>query len=445
MKAVARLVWSYFTGTPVLRGFTIAGLILLAINFYILLTQLRSGEKHWVAIFGVILLFVGSSLMPVMFGRLARSHLVGVLPGGRFKLLASAFITILLVALPVGILSPASFIQGAVSVPEVMKNPQARAFILQLAALAFTSAMLFAGWIYLAMWFLTSQRNIAGVFKGTLVIVLVIFAPARDLRDLNMSLSWNLLQLAVIWAVFGAGFLLWPRFKAALARRKRERFAGIVGSLSGRTAGREFDLVLGTSNPWLQVAALALPLLLVSRFVGEFTAVWLYFLTIMSVVTGVISSQAASKSRALWLRGDWSRTELFTMVERSVWRHNGIVLGVLLLLTVGIGLYARFTSTLLINGLLLLVLGTLLSTCIGLLVTRGLRWLEIVASVAVMLLLMALAELVARENVDLRAVYALEAGLAGVAIGLRFVARRRWTQIDWTMCRPDRAMAARGA
>jgi hypothetical protein len=277
------------------------------------------------------------------------------------------------------------------------------------------------------------------------VIVLVIFAPARDLRDLTMSLSWNLLQIAAIWTVFGAGFLLWPRFKAARARRERERFSGIVDALSGRTAGREFDVVLGTSNPWLQVAALALPLILVSRFVGEFTAVWLYFLTIMSVVTGVISSQAASKSRALWLRGDWSRTELFTMVERSVWRHNGIVLGVLLLLTVGIGLYARFTSTLLINGLLLLVLGTLLSTYIGLLVTRGLRWLEIVASVAVMLLLMALAELVARENVDLSAVHALEAGLAGVAVGLRFIARRRWTQIDWTACRPDRALAARGA
>ena len=87
MKAVARLVWSYFTGTPVLRAFTIGGLILMAIDFYILATQPQSGEKLWLAMLGIIVFFVGSSLMPVMFGRLARSHAAGVLPGGRVKLL----------------------------------------------------------------------------------------------------------------------------------------------------------------------------------------------------------------------------------------------------------------------------------------------------------------------------------------------------------------------
>ena len=87
MKAVARLVWSYFTGTPVLRVFTIGGLILMAIDFYILVTQPHSGEKFWLAILGLIVFFLGSALMPVMFGRLARSHAIGVLPGGRVKLL----------------------------------------------------------------------------------------------------------------------------------------------------------------------------------------------------------------------------------------------------------------------------------------------------------------------------------------------------------------------
>jgi len=42
-------------------------------------------------------------------------------------------------------------------------------------------------------------------------------------------------------------------------------------------------------------------------------------------------------------------------------------------------------------------------------------------------------------------VSSLEFGLAGIAIALRFIARRRWTQIDWMMCRPDRALTARGA
>jgi hypothetical protein len=96
-------------------------------------------------------------------------------------------------------------------------------------------------------------------------------------------------------------------------------------------------------------------------------------------------------------------------------------------------------------GLPLLVLGTLLSTYLGLMITRGLRWLEIVSGVGVMLSLMALAVLVGRERVDLAAVIAFEIALVVLAIVARFVARRRWTQIDWMMCRPVRAMTARGA
>jgi len=445
MKAVARLVWSYFTGSPVLRAFTLIGSTLLLIDFYLLMTQPWSDEKLWLAIVGLILLFIGSSLMPLMFGRLARSHSVGVLPGGRLKLLVSAYITILLVALPVGVLSPASLISASISLPEIMKDPRMRGFVIEVAALTFTSAVLFAGWMYLAMWFLTSQRNMAGLFKGLLVIMLVVFAPAQEIRDFTVSLTWNLQQLAVAWTVFGAGFLLWPRFKAARARRNRERFAGLIRLFTGRAAGREFDVLLGTSNPWLLVAALALPLLLMTRFVGDIPSVWLYFLTIFSAVTGAFSGQAAERSRALWLRGNWSRPELFAAVERSVWRHNAHVLGALILLTMGIGAYAHFPAAMLASGLPLLMLGTMLSTYLGLMITRGLRWLEIVCGVVVMLLLMVLAMLVAREIVDLSAVFALEAGLVVLAVSLRSVARRRWTQIDWMVCRPDRALATRDA
>jgi hypothetical protein len=58
---------------------------------------------------------------------------------------------------------------------------------------------------------------------------------------------------------------------------------------------------------------------------------------------------------------------------------------------------------------------------------------------------MALAVLVARERLDLVTIVAMEAGLALLAIALRFVARRRWMHIDWMLCRPERALAARGA
>jgi MFS family permease len=445
MKAVARLVWTYFMGTPVLLAFTFAGLILIAVDCYILLTQPHSGDLLWIAVLGVIAFFIGSSLMPVTFGRLSRSHSIGVLPGGRVKLLASAFITIVIVAIPFGITGPAASVSDMISLPELMRNPAAQAYVLQLAAIMFTSAVLTASWMYLAMWFLTSERNMAGLFKALLVIMVVIFAPAKDIQDLTVTITWNLQQIAALWIVFGAGFLLWPRYKAARARRSRERFTGLASVLTGRTAGREFDAMLGTSNPWLLVVSLALPLAIAARFVRETPTVWLYFLTIFSVVTGAYSGQAGERSRALWLRGGWSREALFSAVERSVWRHNGHVLGALMLVTIGIGTYAGFSMSLLLSGLPLTVLGTLLSTYLGLTITRGLRWLEITSGVAVMVLLMALSVLVAREHVDLVTVVALEAGLVVFAVVLRFVARRRWTRIDWMMCRPERVLVMRGA
>ncbi len=104
---------------------------------------------------------------------------------------------------------------------------------------------------------------------------------------------------------------------------------------------------------------------------------------------------------------------------------------------VGIGSYAGFPVVLFAAGLPLLVLGTVLSTYLGLMITRGLRWPEMLLGVVVMLGLMAVACSSRARSVDLVTVFALEASLAVLAIVLRFVARRRWTQIDWMMCRPD--------
>ncbi len=83
MKAIARLVWSYFTCTPVIRAFTFGGLAVMALAFFILMTRAQSGPLLWLAIVGYIAIFLGSALMPLMFGRLARSHSIRVLPYGR--------------------------------------------------------------------------------------------------------------------------------------------------------------------------------------------------------------------------------------------------------------------------------------------------------------------------------------------------------------------------
>jgi hypothetical protein len=59
--------------------------------------------------------------------------------------------------------------------------------------------------------------------------------------------------------------------------------------------------------------------------------------------------------------------------------------------------------------------------------------------------LMLVAMLAARRKVDVSTVVGLEVLLGALVFVLRAEARRRWLQIDWTLCRPDRALTARGA
>ena len=444
MKAVARLVWSYFMGSVLTRTLTLIGAALLAVDVAILLTQPRSGEMLWVGIFGLIALFVGSSWMPLMFGRLASSHGARVMPGARVKLLASAFLTVLVVSIPVGVVLSAGFVSDMVSVPEFMKDPAARKYVLQLSAICATSAMIFTGWMYVAIWMLTSRRNLKGLVGALILILLLILLPVRDIQNLDVKIDWNLQQLAVVWTVFGAGFLWWPKIKARRVRVGRP-FEGVARVVAGRTAGREFDVLLGTSNPWLGVLSLIFPLLVMAHFIGTASTVWLNFLAIFSTVSGAVSGQVPGRSRALWLRGGWSRASLFSAVERSVWRHNSHVLCALALVFVGIGLYARFPVTLIAFGLPVLVLGSALSTYLGLAATQGLRWTEVLCGISVMFAPMLLTKFVVDVKADLVPVIVLELVLFMLAAVLRQVARRRWMRIDWAQCRPDRVMVIRGA
>jgi hypothetical protein len=245
------------------------------------------------------------------------------------------------------------------------------------------------------------------------------------------------------WTVFGALFLAWPRLRKAWAARTRSERSS-RGSFSRGTTGREIDLILGTGNPWMLIAAQLIPIVIASRVGVRLPAVWLYFLTIFSTVTGAVAGQAAERSRALWLRTGWSRAELFSEVERSFLRHNGIVLGLLLVLMSFIGIQMGYGVVLLAAGLPLLALGTVVSTYLGLLLTRGLRWPESVLAIALMLVLMTVPLMLENPDANLPAVIGIEVCLAVLAIVLRAVAARRWAEIDWTQCRPTRAISVRG-
>jgi hypothetical protein len=123
-------------------------------------------------------------------------------------------------------------------------------------------------------------------------------------------------------------------------------------------------------------------------------------------------------------------------------------MGALIALMIGIGSYTSLPVSLLAIGVPLLMLSTILSTYLGLMVTRGLRFAEGALAVMVMLALMAVAVLAARANggtQDLVIAAGAEVGLAFVAVVIRSAARARWENIDWMLCRPDRALRARAA
>jgi hypothetical protein len=445
MSTVLRLVYTYFMGTPITRGLTIGGIVLCVASVLSVTYLPQTYNMLAFAMVGQLAVYLGSVMMPLMFGRMARSHVFALRPYGRLKLLASAFITVALVSMPVGLLAPTAYAAGnSVSLSDITRYPGARRFLVDMSLVIYTSATLLAGWLYVVIWLLGSQRNASGLARSLIVIVLLIFLPAREIEELSAKTEWNLVQLAIAWSVFGAGFLAWPRIKAALVQRGWWSAARSTVTASS-TWGREVALILGTHNPWLLVSALALPLVIATKLGMETPVFWLLFLTIFSTVSGAVAGQAAARSRALWLRRSGSRAELFAEVERSFWRHNAVVAGILLALMVGIGGYMHLPGELLAGGLPLLALGTALSTYLGLMLTRGMRWMEIALGAAVMLTLMTVSLLLGQRLVNLALVFSIEASLFVLVFVLRVVARRRWAHIDWIECRAPRVMLARQA
>jgi hypothetical protein len=447
MKAVLRLIYTYFSGTPAQKVFSALGLALIAVT-YVLMRTTPSSNPSVLALVGSASFFLGSALMPLTFGRLARSHMSKLLPGARIKLLASALITVLLVALP----TPALFVMGLlvaigphIDHPTLQQIESFRQGIIQTFFSTYADVTLLVAWLYVALWFVTSKRNTVGLLQGLVVIAVVLIVPTRKIVEPEVLMWWDLLQCATTLVAFSLLFLTWPWLRALGYRWNLGRAREYTPGDKIRLRGREIDLLLGTSNPWLLAFGQLVPVLLAARIGYYSAAVWLFYLTLFSTVAGAIAGQAAERSRALWLRGDWSRAQLFSQVERAFWRHNNYVLAVLLILMVGIGSYAGLPGTLLATGLPLLILGTVLSTYLGLMLTRGLRLAESILAVAVMLALMAVAILAARNSDNLATVVGLEFLLALAAVVLRLVARARWARIDWMQCRADRALSGRSA
>lgn len=443
MKAVFRLLIAYFTGGVVAKWFTIAGIALILISAFVM--PFVPSSEYMLAFggTGVTALFLGSSLMPLTFGRLAQSQSAMVIPGLRLKLLISAILTVLLVALPPAVLTPLAFVSGmSRDVSDLASDPRLLQYTLFLVLLVYTSSCLIAAWMYVFLWFVTSRRDIVGAGKAMAVVLFLMVIPAREIREQGQSIVWNLIQMAGFALVFGTGFLHWPKIRQRLARW-RSPAARTRSSPARDLTGKEIDLVLGNARPSTLIATLLLPLTAATQLGHAHPSVWVFFLTISSTVGGAITGQAPERSRALWLRGSWSRTELFAAVEKSSWRHNGRVLAALLLFFVIGGALAHMPESAFAVGIPSILLGSALSTYLGLSLTRGIRWFEGTAAVLVMVGLMAVALDVSVHAIHDGVVVAILVALAVFAVVLRQSARKRWMKIDWLECRVTRQRDSR--
>ena len=117
-------------------------------------------------------------------------------------------------------------------------------------------------------------------------------------------------------------------------------------------------------------------------------------------------------------------------------------LAVLLVLLAVIGDAIGVPTPVLAFGMGLLALGTTLSTYIGLIVTARIGWKDVALAVLVMLVLMWTAVHAASPATPATTIAAFEVGLAAIAFVVRETARRRWSRLDWMLCRADASVRA---
>jgi hypothetical protein len=444
MRAVPRLIWTYFTATPLMRGLTVMGLVCTGIGMvgylYYPPWTLGTGMRRdslwlqalilWAPWLGMIMLFFATSLLPVVVERLARGRLILLLPGARIALLLSAVITAGVIATLTAFTGLLAFFYYPVEV-----RPEHVFSRILFVVFGDVSVM------YAALWIVGKTRGI-WMLVGSVLIAIGIVSPLGLIgRPEGVpAIAW----LGVgAWLVFAALLLFGGRLKLARSLAACARLARRVLPGAAYASGTELDLLLGTSRPWLVALGQAVPVVVAVSLFRQHT-VWLFFLTLLTAVSGAITSTAAARSRVLWLRNAWTRAELFHRVETAFWRYNAYPLGVLLLLYVAIGSYLEFSTPLLAFGLPLLALGSIASLYLGLMMTRGLRWFEAALGIVTMGLLMMTAVTIGGETLDRITAIELLAGLAALALIYRTIASARWNALDWMVCRNGPATRAAG-
>jgi hypothetical protein len=446
MRAVLRLIWTYFTATPLMRALVVIGLVCAGIGMagylYYPPWTLGNGMRRdalwlqalilWAPWLGMIMLFFASSLLPVIVERLALGRLILVLPGARVALLLSALIT-------AGVIATLTALTGVLAFFYYPNEIKPEHIFSRILFVVFGDVSV----MYVALWIVAKTRGI-WLLIGSLLIALGIVAPLGLIGRPEGVPATAWLGIGG-WLAFAALLLFGGRLKQKLARSLAafaQRAHRVLPSAAYAT-GAELDLLLGTNRAWVVALGQAVPIVAAAWLFRQH-AVWLFFLSLFTAISGAITSTAAARSRVLWLRNPWTRAQLFRRVEVAFWRYNAYPLGVLLLLYVAIGSYLELSTPLLGFGLPLLALGSIASLYLGLMMTRGLRWFEAALGVVTMGLLMATAVTIGDDALDRTVAIELELGLLALAVAYRGIASARWNDLDWMVCRNPGAAPGAG-
>jgi hypothetical protein len=444
MSCIARLFWIFFTANPLCRGLFALGLVLMLAGMTGYLTYpawtLGTGTRglpEWYQAtvliapwLGLILLFFASSTLPAIVERLVLGRAVYVLAGSRLCVLLSVLAAANCISLLTATTAEVSFLYYPAEIrPELIF---ARVWLVTFSNI---------GLMYAALWIVGKTRGI-WLLLGSLLIALGVIVP---IGAIGMPSGVPPMTVAglLVWAAFAA-FVLFGAHVRHAASGSAMRFARTVRKLLpsvSYAAGTELALLLGTTRPWVVAIGQAVPMAAAGWLIFDLRA-WLFFLTLFTAISGAMTSTAAARSRVLWLRLSWTREEMFARVEAAYWRYNAYSLGVLLMLFIGFGAYREVSTPVLALGLPLLVLGTVVSMYLGLMMTRGLRWLEIILGIGTMGLLIWTSVVVTADSRMTLAIE-LELALAALALVYRTCAQARWHALDWLVCRD--AALARGA
>jgi hypothetical protein len=429
VRAVARLVLVYFTGTAIQRWLTALGLTLGAIGAGNVLgfgpRSMTFRTINLLPLFlGILGLVFAGSLMPVIVGCLARGHQLYVLPHSRWKVLVSALGTVALLSLFCTALIVASLALYPVD--------HATVFVNSLVVHLLTISL-----VYVAIWFVSRARSALGVLGGVMLVIGCLVLPNQFIQMPTTSVRWIAVGGGLLYVACGAVFLLMPRLRDALGARGTARRVGVIATHE-YVVGQEVALMLGTARPWVLAVGQAFPITVATLFI-TMPSMWLFYFALCSAISGAMASAAAARSRCLWLRARWSRHELFRHVEASFLRHNTYSVSALIVLLVAIGTYRDLPTSLLALGMALLIVGTAASTYLGLMMTRGVGWVDCICAIGTMGVMMA-AAVYARGNSTERAiVMGLEVLLAVLTLAFRALAIRRWRLLDWMICRSERS------